>query len=143
MKTVTIHNLKDCTAQEVYDFIAHHLLTQGQKAEKKDDGAPSCRYRLVLEAPTGDVVLKCAAGCLIPDEDYKSEYDAGYNWSSILKAFFPENNHHENLICSLQFVHDSYNVKDWSTQLRLVAEQYNLIPYNHEPDGKAEITPGV
>ena len=136
MKTVTIHNLKDSSAQEVYDFIANHLLTQGCKAERSDK-ALSCVYRLEQEGR----VLRCAAGCLIPDEDYKAEFEKGGSWKSIVHGYFPEEGmYHIDLIAALQSLHDSSSMYDWPGALTRVAIDFNLIPFKHEPDGKAETT---
>lgn len=56
-------------AQEIFDTVASHLLQQGRKAVSV---LGSCRYRITAPA---DVVLKCAIGCLIPDELYNPEME--------------------------------------------------------------------
>ena len=58
MKTINLSNLAQASTQEVFDFVAIHLLTQNEKSG--DDQV--CYYR----SPTG---LKCAAGCLIADDE--------------------------------------------------------------------------
>lgn len=120
MKTVTIHNLKDSTAQEVYDFIAHHLLMQNERAST----ITGCVYRTVK--PEGKI-LKCAAGCLIPDEDYDSASERK-RWSGTIYAEDTEFSH-VYLIESLQLVHDQDEPFNWLKKLKEVAINYDLIPY--------------
>lgn len=55
--------------QELFDTVARHLLTQ--RRQSKVVGG-QCRYR--WEDPWGRV-LRCAIGCLIPDEAYKPSYE--------------------------------------------------------------------
>ena len=50
--------------QEVFNKVAAHLLAQGKPALKGED----CVYR----SKDG---LKCAIGCLIPDENYTPEME--------------------------------------------------------------------
>ena len=52
------------TRQEIFDTIVAHLHAQGQPAIS----GSSCFYR----SPTG---LKCAVGCLIPDDKYSQEIE--------------------------------------------------------------------
>ena len=94
-------------AQEIFDYVATHLFTQGKPARNRDfsDPGPHCRYRL------GE--LSCAAGCLIPDEIYTPEMECGTVGLLIrhcekngipLPKFFKEN---VDLLLALQSVHDS------------------------------------
>lgn len=136
MKTVTIHNLNDCTAQEVYDFIAHHLITQGEKASGEKvcitgilSPPNGCFYRMEKEGK----ILKCAAGSLIPDEDYKPVFESGHSWKAIVYIYFKETiTSHQQLISNLQYIHDTYEVVDWLSELKNIATEYNLRPYQHE-----------
>jgi hypothetical protein len=54
------------TAQEVFDAVARHLLTQGKQSYSYERG--ECMYR-------GDGNLKCAVGALISDDEYDSEME--------------------------------------------------------------------
>lgn len=49
--------------QEIFDKVATHLFTQRKRAFASGHG---CRYRTTAKGQ----VLKCAVGCLIPDEAY-------------------------------------------------------------------------
>lgn len=58
---ITLKNLHEATEQQVFDQVAGHLLTQ-----KEVLPSPACFYR----GPNG---LKCAAGCLIANDEYMPE----------------------------------------------------------------------
>ena len=73
---VTIHNLSSSTAQEVFDTVSQHLLTQN--AESLSDSG-MCVYR----SPEG---FSCAAGCLIPPEDYRVEFE-GFTWIDLVEKY--------------------------------------------------------
>lgn len=97
MTPVTIHNLDQVSAQEVFDFIVRHILDQGEPAIKGNGpDANYCQYRT-------ENGLSCAAGCLIPDEDYEASMEEK-RWPQIAE----ENGvlHHKLLIYSLQDAHD-------------------------------------
>lgn len=108
--------LKDLTKQKVFDIVAKHLLTQ---MERSEDSNGYCLYK------TADG-LKCAAGCLISDEEYFAELDInGFNWQSLIKSkTVPES--HGELIDDLQFIHDSVKPKYWKRFLKKYAEDKNL-----------------
>ena len=84
------------TAQEVFDKVVNHLRTQGKRAI---DAEGYCVYR----APDG---CKCAAGCLIPDADYKPEYEKHTVWN--IEHVFERLglSEHMRLIAGLQGIHD-------------------------------------
>jgi hypothetical protein len=113
--------------QEIFDTVAKHLLTQGKKAVDKYTGL--CTYR----APDG---LKCAVGCLIPDDVYKPEMDNGTSAGRIDTIYinFPEVEEYLgidnlSLLCDLQDIHD---VSDWRSDtaikhsLECTANDHNL-----------------
>lgn len=58
---ITLSNLHEATAQQVFDQAALHLLTQNRKS--KED--TKCAYR----TKEG---LRCAAGCFISEEEYEN-----------------------------------------------------------------------
>ena len=111
IKMITLKTLKDATAQEVFDQVAAHLLTQGQKSEGRDE---NCLYR----GPDG---LKCAAGCLIADDEYDNEME-GRAWS-VTVGFPPA---HSELIRALQFIHDGWPCEEWPTKIKGVASNFGL-----------------
>ena len=105
--------------QEIFDKVAVHLLTQKKKAV--DDGnAGFCMYR----APDGG---KCAVGCLIPDEDYRTSMEG----ESV--AYLSD--HFEScawmykyldLLCKLQGLHDNFTPSEWPLALREIATDFKL-----------------
>jgi hypothetical protein len=65
---ITLKTLGKATLQQVFDQVANHLMDQGERAATvNSSGRVTCYYRL------ND--LKCAAGCLIGDDEYESRID--------------------------------------------------------------------
>ena len=116
------------TAQEIFDTVSKHLLTQNKRSEGVHVilGLENhiCAYRSVDG-------LKCAIGCLIPDEQYIPEMESlriggivRKNWlSPELEQEFIQN---INLISDLQIVHDFFTPEYWAEQLDRVRRQFNL-----------------
>lgn len=100
---------KESTAQEVFDYVADHLLKQGERSLTPTQG---CLYR-------GGRGLSCAVGCLIPDHIYDVNMEgitAGPLLSSKLfhgqpatpeqLSFFNLMLPHGALLARLQGIHD-------------------------------------
>ncbi len=98
------------TAQEVFDKVVEHLLTQNARSCAADQ---TCAYR-------GERGLMCAAGCLIPDDQYDESME-GIDW---LKLDLSDA--HRDLIDNLQSVHDGIEVAYWKEHLRDVARDHKL-----------------
>ena len=113
---ISVKTLSSVSAQQVFDFVANHLLRQNQKALQHE----ICKYRV----ENSD--LKCAAGCLIPDDIYDPKMEGTRYHGLIPKYAFP--NEHVYLIEELQSIHDSESVKDWKEQLNILAKKNNLTP---------------
>lgn len=107
MKRITIHNIGKATAQEVFDFIANHLLKQN--AQCRDDSS-SCKYR--VETGNRKKVLKCAAGCLIPRKDYDDVIE-GKLWDGVFLHFKDISKVHSDLVSSFQHLHDHKKPDQW------------------------------
>ena len=123
MKVITIHNYQEATKQEIFDFVANHLLTQNEKSTI-GNSIKVCQYRTEKD----NKVLKCAAGCLIPDEDYNKEFE-GKIWNTIgIGKFisYVKDTENDSLIRQLQIIHDNYNPYGWKEKLILLAEKENL-----------------
>jgi hypothetical protein len=116
----------EMTRQEVFDTVAAHLLKQNARSliDPTDLDDPGCAYR-------GAAGLKCAVGCLIPDEVYKPSMEgigmlglleAGAKWAPKLAYLHP----HRFLLADLQRVHDGDAPAEWPTQLARVAREYSL-----------------
>lgn len=114
---ITLKTLPQATAQEVYDQVKNHLLTQG----KQSKDANRCRY---IRGK-----LTCAAGCLIGDPKLAKEFDKEESsaWDDlVVQELVPDT--HFALILDLQSVHDNYTPSFWKEQLASVAEKHNLAP---------------
>lgn len=122
---VTLKTLPQATAQQVFDQVVVHMRTQKVQALKSDG---DCAYR----AGT----LKCAAGCLIADDEYTRDMDGmgqtesgenlGSNWYGLVhRKLVPDV--HQSLICDLQQTHDSGDGPEaWERKWQATAKQYNL-----------------
>lgn len=119
---ITLATLGQATAQEVYNQVKEHLLTQRKQCAKGDTG---CSYR-------NDDGLKCAAGALIADEEYLPEMDVveevGTAWCNLIERGLVPSTEHDALITSLQIVHDTEEVHHWETEIMRVAVEHNLQP---------------
>lgn len=126
---ITLATLPQATAQQVFDQVATHLLTQKKKSRviHRDNGklrfpkGDSCVYR----TPEG---LKCAAGCLISDEEYLTLIGESRNsipWRSLIaRGVAPEE--HSGLITALQKCHDHNTIENWHKHLVDIARAFNL-----------------
>lgn len=120
------------TQQEIFDTVKKHLLTQTKPAKDVDE---SCLYRT-------DDGLKCAVGCLIPDEmyfdqmehrsvDYLASFLEGYTTHKELVDFLKTNS---KLLQRLQEAHDlciltnrgTFNKAELRRKLKEVAKEFNL-----------------
>ena len=116
---ITLKTLPQATAQEVFDQIVQHLLTQLVPAQTNTTGV--CRYR--IEKQSGQI-LKCAAGCLIAEDEYKRKFE-GDSWDHLVNCgLVPDT--HKDLITSLQKMHDTCLVSEWPERLRQLAADYDL-----------------
>jgi len=114
---ITLKTLPQATAQEVFDQITQHLLRQG-KAARSSTGA--CRYRVEVQGE----ILRCAAGCLIADDEYTNRLE-GEPWGLLVfNRAVPKK--HCGLIKSLQNVHDKCSVREWPKQFERLSGQYKL-----------------
>lgn len=115
---ITLANLNKATAQEVFDQVKNHLLQQNERASTNLSGqATGCKYRI------GN--LKCAAGCLIADNEYNPDFEKK-DWTTLADAGLVPSKH-KMLIGNLQTIHDCYNVEDWKEELQKIAKLHNLI----------------
>lgn len=105
---ITLKTLPNATAQEVFDQVANHLLTQNQKSE---DNEGLCFYK--------NRNLKCAVGCLISEEEYSPEFENQPIFSLNIKT-------HIELLQKLQRLHDNKPIKDWKNELKIIAYEFDL-----------------
>ena len=91
------------TSQEVFDFVAHHLLTQNEKSIRGN----LCSYKAQKN-------LKCAAGCLISEDNYDTGFE-GLGWNEVSNKLGMLN--HCSLVADLQGLHDHTIVRKWKNEL--------------------------
>jgi len=134
--------IKMPTLQETFDTVVHHLRRQNQKSmylpvyeDSFDEQPPDmeCAYR-------GENGLMCAAGCLIPDELYKEEFEGMspvdyddmryphyHKTRDELTKVFTDLGHEIKLVLALQKIHDNYEVPEWEEQFQRVADKFGLV----------------
>lgn len=123
---ITLATISSATAQEIFDQVAAHLIRQGQPALGRLTNSAmsaSCMYR-------GVDGLKCAAGCLIADEEYNPQME-GHGWIDLVYEGLV-GDEHSSLVDALQGAHDKAPVQpilflDYvKAELRKIAERRNL-----------------
>lgn len=143
IKTITLATLADATAQEVFDHVANHLLTQNEVSggENYGDFMQSCLYRGTPKEGSKNEKLCCAAGSLISDEEYaaidlKLKNDPlpgggklgntieGKIWQTLADLKIIPTDAHMELIMDLQHIHDQESVSDWSKLLIRAAKKH-------------------
>lgn len=106
------------TNQEAFDTMVRHLRKQGRKSQ--DDERQTCLYR----GPNG---LKCAVGALIPDEEYRPEWDEkGMSASKIVKCCHALQGVDSNLLSIMQTIHDHCSITNWEAHFKSTASNYGL-----------------
>ena len=104
------------TNQEAFTTMVQHLRKQGCKSQ--DEQHQTCLYR----GPNG---LKCAVGALIPDEEYREEWDEkGYQVNKLhcasLHGLDP------SMLRTMQTIHDQVSVGRWEEEFNSVAFIFGL-----------------
>jgi hypothetical protein len=114
-----IQEINNKSFQEIFDFVASHLLTQNERAMEE---GYLCKYRI------GN--LKCAVGALIADEDYNHGFEGnslitlkGIREHSIFNDIEEER---LMLLNDLQTVHDRNVVVLWPERLYSLAKKFSL-----------------
>jgi hypothetical protein len=101
---ICLANLHTKSPEEVFEYGAKHLLTQG----KRSITGFHCAYR-------NEDGLRCGAGCFIAPSEYREDFE-GQSWVRLVvtKAVTCS---HSALITELQLIHDRCGVKNWPTKL--------------------------
>ena len=107
------------TAQQVFDIVKVHLLTQNKQSAANG----TCRYRSTVDGKE----LKCAAGVLIPEEFYSKDLEGSSWYNLVTGRDFPFE--HLDLICELQSLHDWVLPEYWEEHLIKIADRFNLKYY--------------
>jgi hypothetical protein len=113
------------SAQELFDTSVNALRKQGKKSTYSDNSGSVCQYR----APDG---CKCAIGHLIPDDEYMPIME-GMDVHGIFRFLNDKRKmefvNNENLLYTLQNIHDNYNVAEWEAQWKWVATRLYSLNY--------------
>lgn len=125
--------MTEIAKQVTFDTIVNHLRAQGCRAATFNDSeyVSICKYRTEVDGR----LLKCAAGCLIPDDRYKPEFEGSslyvdYQLRSKLTTpgfLIKELGHDTDLVFQLQEVHDGVDVEFWEGAFKSVALKNGLI----------------
>lgn len=122
-KAISLKTLDKVAAQDIFNHVVNHLMSQ---KERSADSEGACMYR----GPNG---LKCAAGCLIADDEYSPEMeystwlhlmDEGASYRGNGKLVVPTA--HSDLIHALQTVHDRDAPDKWEEALRKLCAEHML-----------------
>lgn len=113
---ITLSTLHKFSFQQIFEKIANHLINQNERSEDEEN----CRYK------QGE--LKCGAGCLISEEEYKSiEFIEGKAFTqSNFEKFKNITPKHFYIIRSLQIIHDKKAISDWKKELINFAKKEEL-----------------
>ena len=104
------------TKQEIFDRVARHLLTQKKHAMIDD----TCAYR----TPDG---LKCAIGCLIPDELYTPKIEGfSVDDGPVIEVLERTGLSCDEFLYELQTIHDGAAVYFWAKELHTLASLHGL-----------------
>lgn len=118
---ITLKTLSEATDQEVFNQIAVHLLTQGQKCGIQS-GADNTKF-VCYYSCNG---MACAAGCLIAAAEYDEDFEELAWGTLVADGHVPSE--HEDLIAKLQEVHDSHAPENWYDSLHNLAFDFKLSP---------------
>lgn len=119
---ITLANLGQATEQQVFDQVKNHLFQQNERSGNEN----GCYYRLEKNGKT----LKCAAGCLMTDEEINEKnIRLKSSWNSLV-AEDKVPPAHKKLISRLQSIHDNYLPNEWEDTLREFAKSFGLIYKN-------------
>ncbi len=119
------------TDNEIFDTVVKGILKQGKPSILKG----YCKYR-------GPDNTKCAAGLLISDDDYSSEFEEKAAWCNpeygsykdselIVQRFFESKGLNARFINRLQIIHDdvamnsnqNYFIEDWKSEMRKLGNE--------------------
>jgi hypothetical protein len=102
--------------QIVFDIVVEHALRQNCRSASLDN-SNDCMYR----GPNG---TKCFAGVLIPDDKYFPSLEK-ISWLGLVNRNIAEN-FNKTFISGLQFIHDTFPVKEWPEKLRELGKEKGL-----------------
>lgn len=109
------------TAQEIFDRVWRHFVTEGNpRSVHEYGGGSACAYR----GPNG---ARCAVGLLIPDDEYVPSMEGRCVSAALgptVRGLIAEG--HDGLLDALQNAHDCADEESLGACLGRVAAAYNL-----------------
>lgn len=108
---ITASTIDKFTAQQVFNFVAYHLLKQGCKSFI----GVSCSYRSADNK-------RCAVGFLLSDE----EYDENLEGKALRYIKYFKDSQHLDLLYKLQEIHDFYDTEAWHRKLTDLAKELSF-----------------
>jgi len=106
------------TNQEAFTTMVQHARKQREKS--LDDLRQTCLYR----GPRG---LKCFVGALIPDADYREEWDHAGSSVKRIKFLVPcLTDVSTDLLETMQLTHDHILISNWERRFSEIADEYHL-----------------
>jgi hypothetical protein len=107
---ITLKNLHEKTELQVVEYVRRFLLEQRERSLTEEG---DCAYR------AGE--LKCAAGCLIAEDEYNPMMEENV-WRKLVKDRLVPSAH-SDIIQILQNIHDNYPVEAWPKAFEELEEQ--------------------
>lgn len=109
------------TKQETFDAVVTHLLKQGCRSV---DSLGNCVY-------LSDQGLKCAAGCLIPEDEYVPGWEGTSIWENekcegTVTACLRRLGYNLKLVSQLQSIHDNCEPHRWDDAFQQLAAEHGL-----------------
>lgn len=102
--------------KQIYDTVRSHLLLQ---MKQSIDAAGIYMYR-------GDNGMKCAIGCLIPDQIYVADMEGDIDQ---MLTLWPDHPFHDGDVAfmeDLQYIHDTIDPEFWELHLDGLKEKWSL-----------------
>lgn len=103
--------------QEAFNTMVQHLRKQSAKSLQAGSDI-KCMYR----APNG---LRCAVGCLIPDNEYADHMDNS-SLCRVIELVPALQEISYSLLTMMQSIHDGQEVAEWEDGFLRVATQFRL-----------------
>jgi hypothetical protein len=103
--------------RQAFETMKQHMLTQMRASRINDEPDSMCAYR-------GRGGLKCAVGALIPDSEYKPEFEDGYHGlPSIIDKCRSLQGIEFQVLKAVQNVHDTDEPADWAEELNALEKR--------------------
>lgn len=118
---ITLSNLHEQSLQDVFNYIANHLLTQNKKSQ-------TCHFNCAYK---GENNTKCAVGCIVSSKEYRPSME-GKSSTKIINDHNPlvTNIDMLNMLRDLQILHDGAMTVEWPAGLNNIAAKYKLLTYD-------------